>query len=184
MVLLPSCLDGKKLVSCIQESPASSWRVRRKRTAMPKKYEREIEEILRNMERSAPKPTFGQRLRRRPEPRAKRPARLPSFNFGLSEWCLLIAWAAALLGGGWAYAHYNLNTGESGTSIFTGGLAVVSLVCLLIIVILPFITRSRYPRQSANNGKITPLRRNPLSSFRTRWNLFQLKLRYRRRKDQ
>jgi hypothetical protein len=151
---------------------------------MPKKYEREIEEILRNMERSAPKPTFGQRIRRRPDVRAKRPARMPSFNFGLSEWCLLIAWAAALLGGGWAYAHTNIFTGEPGTNIFTGGLAVLSLVCLLIIVILPFVTRSRYPRPGGDNGKITRVRRNPLSSLRTRWNLFQLKMRYRRGRGQ
>ena|SRR5579864_8619214 len=155
----------------------------RKRTAMPKKYEREIEEILRNMERSAPKPTFGQRIRRRPEARAKRPVRLPSFNFGLSEWCLLIALAAALLAGGWAYAHINIVTDDPGTSLFTGILAAISVTCLFLVIILPFISQSRYRGQSSINGKITPMHRNPLSSLRTRWNLFQLKMRYRRGKD-
>jgi hypothetical protein len=150
---------------------------------MPKKYEREIEEILRNMERSAPKQPFGQRIRRKPEGRTRRPGRLPSFNFGPSEWFLLIAWVAALLAGGWAYAHLNLVTGELGTNLFTGILAVISLICLLMIVVLPFLSRPRYHGQSFDNGKITPLRRNPLNSLRTRWNLFQLKMRYRRRKD-
>jgi hypothetical protein len=151
---------------------------------MPKKYEREIEEILRNMERSAPKQPFGQRIRRRAEGRPKRPTRLPSFNFGLSEWCLLIAWVSALIAGGWAYANLDLSTGVLGTNIYTGSLAVVSVACLLVIVILPFLARSRYSRQNADNRRITPISRNPLSSLRTRWNLFQLKLRYRRRRDQ
>lgn len=150
---------------------------------MPKKYEREIEEILRNMERSSPKPTFGQRIRRRPAPRAKRPMRLPSLNFGLSGWFLLIAWVAALIAGGWAYAHSDLATGDPGTSIYTGSLAVVSIACLLLVVILPFFSRSHYRGQTSGNGRVTPIRRNPLSSLKTRWNLFQLKMRYRRHKD-
>jgi hypothetical protein len=152
---------------------------------MSKKYEREIEEILRNMEHSAPRSGFGQRIRRRPERvRAKRSFRLPSIKFGLSEWCLLIAWAGALLAGGWAYAHIDLSAGDSGTSLFTGILAAISVACLFIVVILPFLSPSRPSSRSTRNGAPTPLRSNPLSSLRTRWNLFQLKLRYRRRRDQ
>jgi hypothetical protein len=151
---------------------------------MPKKYEREIEEILRNMERSAPKPTLGQRIRRRPEGRSRGASRLPSFNFGFPEWCLLLAWAAALIAGGWAYAHVSF-AGEDGTSLFTGVLAAFSVVCLLFVVLSSFLSRSRFPgRPSAGIGNVTPMRRNPLSSLRTRWNLFILKLRYRRRRDQ
>jgi hypothetical protein len=150
---------------------------------MPKKYEREIEEILRNLENSAPRPTFGLRIRRRPEARARKPVTLPTFKFGLSEWCLIIAWATALLAGGWAYAHLDSATGETG-SLFTGILAIISVACLLVIVILPFLSQSRYPRSSSSNANVTPLHRNPLSGLRTRWNLFQLKLRYRRRRDQ
>jgi hypothetical protein len=151
---------------------------------MSKKYEREIEEILRNMEHSAPRSGFGQRIRRRPAVREKRPFKLPSINFGLSEWCLLIAWASALLAGGWAYAHINLSAGDSGTSLFTGILTAISVACLFIVVILPFLSPSRPSRRSTWNGAPTPLRPNPLSGLRTRWNLFQLKLRYRRRRDQ
>jgi len=155
---------------------------------MPNKYEREIEEILRNLEQTEPRAKLGQRLRRRSDVRVNRgKLTLPSFNFGISEWCLLIAWIAALAAGGWAYAHSTISTlgiPISGADIVTGSIAVVGAICLLVVVILPFVSRSRYPRQTARYGNVTPLRRNPLSSLSTRWNLFLLKLRYRRRKDQ
>ena len=147
---------------------------------MPNKYEREIEEILRNMERTEPKPGLGQklggRIRRKSDSRTKVSKRsLPSLHFGFSEWCLAIAVCAALFAGGWAYAH--------GADIFTGVIAVIGAVCLAVVIILPFMSRSRYPKQSAGHGNVTPIRSNPLSSISTRWNLFLLKIRYRRRKD-
>jgi hypothetical protein len=147
---------------------------------MPNKYEREIEEILRNMERTEPKPGLGQklggRIRRKSDSRIKvRKRSLPSLHFGVSEWCLAIAVCAALFAGGWAYAH--------GADIFTGVIAVIGAVCLAVVIILPFMSRSRYPKQSAGYGNVTPIRSNPLSSISTRWNLFLLKIRYRRRKD-
>ncbi len=147
---------------------------------MPNKYEREIEEILRNMERTEPKPGLGQklggRIRRKSDSRTKvRKRTLPSLHFGVSEWCLAIAVCAALFAGGWAYAH--------GADIFTGVIAVIGAVCLAVVIILPFMSRSRYPKQSAGHGNVTPIRSNPLSSISTRWNLFLLKIRYRRRKD-
>jgi hypothetical protein len=154
---------------------------------MPNKYEREIEEILRNLDQSAPKPRLSQRLRRKSDVRARgqrgpKPA-LPSFNFGLSEWCLIIAWVAALIAGGWAYAHRSFFD-PTGADLITGSIALVSLICLFMVVILAFSPQSRSPSQQARYGNVTPMRRNPLSSLSTRWNLFLLKLRYRRRKDQ
>ncbi len=148
---------------------------------MPNKYEREIEEILRNMERTEPKQGLGQKLggrkRRKSDPRSNvRRRRSLSLQFGVSEWCLAIAICASLLAGGWAYAHGN-------PDIFTGVVAVIATACLAIVVILPFLSRSRYPRQAGSSGKVTPIRRNPLSSISTRWNLFMLKLRYRRTRD-
>ena len=147
---------------------------------MPNKYEREIEEILRNMERTEPKPGLGQklggRIRRKSVSRPKvRKRSLPSLHFGVSEWCLAIAVCAALFAGGWAYAH--------GPDIYTGAIAVIGAVCLAVVIILPFMSRSRYPKQAAGYGNVTPIRSNPLSSISTRWNLFLLKIRYRRRKD-
>ena len=148
---------------------------------MPNKYEREIEEILRNMERTEPKPGLGQklggRIRRKSDLRSNVRKRADvSLHFGVSEWCLAIAVCASLFAGGWAYAH-------GGADIFTGVIAVIGAVCLAIVIILPFMSRSRYSGQSGGSGKVTPIRSNPLSSISTRWNLFMLKLRYRRKKD-
>lgn len=149
---------------------------------MPNKYEREIEEILRNMERTEPKANLGQkfggRLRRKPDmPMNARRRSSFSFNFNLSTsaWLLIIAWVAALIAGGYAFA-----AGEQ--NLITGILAIVATISLIVVVLLPFFAR-RYPTQSFRYGNVTPLRRNPLSSFATRWNLFILKLRYRRRRD-
>jgi hypothetical protein len=147
---------------------------------MPNKYEREIEEILRNMERTEPKPGLGQklggRIRRKSDVRSNvRKRSAPSLQLGISEWCLVIAVCAALFAGGWAFAN--------GANIFTGVIAVIGAICLGVVIILPFMARSRYPRQSAGSEKVTPIRRNPLGSISTRWNLFLLKLRYRRKKD-
>lgn len=147
---------------------------------MSNKYEREIEEILRNLEKTEPKVGLGQkiggRFRRkselRPYPRRRS---MPSFNFSTSEWLLIIAWLAALFGGGWAFAH-------DGADMFTGIVALVGVACLAILLILPFVSRTSYATRGPY-GNVTPLRRNPLSSLATRWNLFLLKLRYRRKKD-
>jgi len=146
---------------------------------MPNKYEREIEEILRNLERTEPKAGLGQKLggrfRRRSGPRMNvRKRSFPSLNFSISEWFLVIACCAALFAGGWAFSH--------GTDVVTGSVALAGAICLAIVIILPFLSRSRYPAQSSRSGNVTRLRRNPLSGLTTRWNLFLLKLRYRRRK--
>ena len=148
---------------------------------MPNKYEREIEEILRNMERTEPKQGLGKklggRIRRKSDSRSNvRKRGELSLHFGVSEWCLAIAICASLLAGGWAFAH-------GGADIFTGIIAVIAAVCLAIVIILPFMSRSRYPSQSGGSGKVTSMRRNPLNSISTRWNLFMLKLRYRRKRD-
>jgi ABC-type multidrug transport system fused ATPase/permease subunit len=148
---------------------------------MSNKYEREIEEILRNLEKTEPKPSIGQkisgRLRRKSEVRYRTRRRaMPALNFSASEWLLIIAWLAALLAGGWAFA-------QGAADLFTGTVAVIGAVCLLVMLILPFVGRSNYAARPGPYGNVTAIRRNPLSSLATRWNLFVLKLRYRRRKD-
>ena len=148
---------------------------------MPNRYEREIEEILRNMETTETKPSpgqrFSERMRRKPEPR-KRPRRrgLPSFKFKATEWFIIIAIAVALISGGYAYAN------NGNPTVVTGILAIIGTICLILVVLSPFLLRSRQSPQSPGYGKVTPIRRNPLNSIQTRWNLFTLKLRYRRRK--
>src|SRR5258708_36055883 len=119
----------------------------RKRTTMPNKYEREIEEILRNLERTGPKPGLGQRLggrlRRRSDSRMHMPK--PSFNLGVTEWCFIIAWGAALFAGGWVFAH-------GMADLFTGAIAVIGVACLAIMVILWFMPHTPYPPQSSRDG--------------------------------
>ena len=149
---------------------------------MPNKYEREIEEILRNMERTEPKASLGQKFGGRHRQRSDQPMNARrrrslsfNFNFSTSGWLLIIAWVAALIAGGYAFA-----IGEA--NLITGILAIVATISLIVIVLLPFVSR-RYPTQSSRYGNVTPLHRNPLSSLATRWNLFILKIRYRRRRD-
>src|SRR5215831_17627153 len=82
--------------------------VKRGVPVMSNRYQREIEEILRNMERTEPKPTFRERLNmrmrgqpRRPEPMRPRPA-APSLhlNFTTSEWCFIAGILLALVAAG------------------------------------------------------------------------------------
>src|SRR3989441_9940834 len=123
---------------------------------MPNKYEREIEEILRNMERTEPKPGLGQklggRIRRKSDSRSNvRRRSEPSLHFGVSEWCLAIAVCASLFAGGWVFAQHEP------ADIFTGVIAVIGAVFLGIVIILPFMSRSRSPRQSGGSGNVTPM---------------------------
>ena len=136
---------------------------------MPNKYEREIEEILRNLERTEPKPRFGQRVSERIQrkARARRNISLPTLGF--AEWGLLLLLIAALAGGGWAYA--------AGANLVTGILALVGAVCVLLVAISNFL---RYPSPSTRYTNVTPIRRNPLRRLMTSWHLLMLKLRYRK----
>jgi hypothetical protein len=144
---------------------------------MSNKYEREIEEILRNLERTDPK-AGGKGIKQRGSGRRKVATQRSLFNLRLSfsEWCLIVACLAALAGGGWAYAH--ANTGD----LVTGLLALVGIICIAIVAISPFVARP-YPSSSRRYNNVTPLRRNPFSRVATSWNLMMLKLRYRRRRD-
>ncbi|HET8853393.1 MAG TPA: hypothetical protein VFN02_12785 [Ktedonobacteraceae bacterium] len=147
---------------------------------MSNRYEREIEEILRNLEQTEPKSGLGQKLsgRFRRKSKYRTPTRktgLPSIHFSLSEWFLLIAVVAALIAGGYAY-----ELGEP--TLVTGVVALVGALCLVLVVLSSFF-RSNRSTQSTRYGNVAPLRRNPLSSIKTRWNLFLLKLRYRRGKQ-
>jgi hypothetical protein len=100
---------------------------------MPERYEREIEDILRNTERTGPKRSMRERLhlgRRgqagRPEPMRSRSARSARhLNVSTSEWCLLGGIVLGLVAAGIAY------TGGSGNAL-SGTLAVLAFLCLLL----------------------------------------------------
>jgi hypothetical protein len=145
---------------------------------MPNRYEREIEEILRNMDQADPKAGKGQKLggrfRKSPSRLRVHQPRSFSWNLSTSEWLLATAIILALLSGGIAYV--------ARVSIVTLILALISFVCLVGVAVSQFMVRSRRPRSlQYGNVTITPLRRGPLSTLRTQWNLFMLKMRYRRK---
>lgn len=100
---------------------------------MPDRYEREIEDILRNIEDYRPKPSLRERLRLgrsgqarrsgRPRPRATQPVR--HLSLSISDWCFLGSVLAGLVAAGFAY------TRGSGTAL-TGALAVLALLAFLL----------------------------------------------------
>lgn len=148
---------------------------------MPNRYEREIEEILRNLEHSDPKQGLGQKLgarfRRRPEyPGGGQRPQPFSFNFSTSERLLLATVIAALIAGGCAYTL--------GPNLITFVLALIGIICLLMVAFSQLLFQPRRV-QSARYGNITitPLRRSPLQVMKTQWNLFKLKMRYRRKNE-
>ena len=146
---------------------------------MPNRYEREIEEILRNLEQAEQaKPGLGQkfsgRLRRRPSSVVRTRQRSSfSLRFTVVEWLLIIAVGAALLAGGYAFANET-------PDIFSGIVAAVGTVCLVLIALSHFLFGSRR-QPPPRYGNTPPSRRGPFSAFKTQWNLLLLKLRYRRK---
>jgi hypothetical protein len=99
---------------------------------MPERYEREIDDLLRHLERTQPKPSLRERLRLRREgpqraarlrPRSSRARR--NLQVAPSEWCLLAGIVFGLVAAGVAY------TSGSGNAL-TGALAVLALLALLL----------------------------------------------------
>src|SRR5579871_1104664 len=150
------------------------------------RYEREIEEILRNMERTEPKPSFRERMNmrrqartRHPEDRRPRPAR-PSVHLNLttSEWCFAVGILLGLVAGGIAFV--------SGANIVTGFLAVLAFLCIIMGIVTPWRESRRSYYSPSWRNKPTPIRQRSLPQpFRflvTQWRILRLKMRYRRYK--
>ena len=147
---------------------------------MPNRYEREIEEILRNMEQTDSKPGFGQRWggrwRRRSGVRRPRP-QSPAFSlhFSVAEWLLITTIIAALIAGGYEFVH-------KVPDLFSTFVALVGVICLILVALSQFLFVPRRPQSIRyGNVTVTPLRPNLFSSIKTQWNLFMLKMRYRRK---
>jgi hypothetical protein len=102
---------------------------------MPDKYEREIEEIFRNLERTQPKAGFGQKFSGRLHRKVSARRSMPPFRLDFSQWCLAIACVAALGAGGWAYAH--------GSDLLTGIIGLIGAVCIVFVALSPFVVRQR-----------------------------------------
>lgn len=145
---------------------------------MSNKYEREIEEILRNLERTEPKAGFGKKNNERLHRKTKTRYNMPTLQLDFATWCLLLAITAALLSGGWAYAN-----GLTG-NLATGIIALVGTVFVTLVAISAFIEQPRYGSPPRRYSNVTPLRGNVFSRLRASWHLLMLKLRYRKRDNQ
>ncbi|GCF07989.1 hypothetical protein [Dictyobacter arantiisoli] len=148
---------------------------------MPNRYEREIEEILRNLDPIDPKvgktQKFGAKFRRRPAPNLRpQPARSASWNLSLSERLLLGAVICAMLAGGYAFL--------AGPNIITLIVALIGFIGIVFVALSQFVSLpQRTQSVRYGNVTITPLRRSPWSTIKTQWNLFWLKLKYRRKNE-
>jgi hypothetical protein len=176
---------------------------------MPNKYEREIEEILRNMDRAEPKPGLGNRIRAFNRPRPRRPQRFGSFGLTACEVFLLAGILLILLGAGLRYFYggnqptFGILAGDA-LSGFVALLGFVLFVVGLVIGWRNGFTGGRIPSTnwrstsnytnvtSASNGtsresKVVRLQthrnRNPFSAIATRIRILRLKMRYQRIRD-
>ena len=146
---------------------------------MSNRYEREIEEILRNLEQTKPRSDRGAKSVDRPSKRAGVHMRQPRFSvrLSLSEQLLLTAIIAALIAGGYEYVTQQKD-------LFTFILVLVAVVALILVGCSQFIFQPRRPQPLRyGNVTITPLRRSPFTILKTQWNLFKLRMRYRRKKE-
>ncbi len=146
---------------------------------MPNRYEREIEEILRNMERTEPRQGFGNRIRafNRTRGRSRSGMRL---SLNRMEVLVLIGIALALAGTGVAYY-------QQAPVLVSGVLALLGFAFVVIGLVLAWSMRFRGPSVSpgwrGNVVDMRPRRRNPFSIIATRFRILRLKLRYSRRND-
>jgi len=144
---------------------------------MPNRYEREIEEILRNLEFSDPKSGRVQRFERQRRQAGSRRSRQAFlvFNFSSAEWLLVVAIVAALVAGGYAYAL--------GVNLLTLIVAGISLVCLILVALSQFLfSERRISSVRYGNVTVIPLRRNFFGAIKMQCHLLLLKMRYWRGK--
>jgi hypothetical protein len=177
---------------------------------MPNKYEREIEEILRNMDRTEPKPGLGNRIRAFNRPRPRRPRGFGSFGLTACELFLLSGILLILLGAGLRY-FYGANQptfGILGDDALSGFIALFGFVLFVVGLVIGWrngfsgsrLTSTNWRSTSnytnvtstGSNGsgsenKVVRLQtrrnRNPFSAIATRIRILRLKMRYRRLRD-
>lgn len=155
---------------------------------MPHKYEREIEEILRNLEGTEPHNGPGERIRpfARPAPRRPRGPRT-SFSPQVELPMALMALGIVLALAGGALQYY-----QTGPSLISGLIALGGFVLFVVGVALGWWARFRgvsYPTRSLrslrrqpptdNVVRIRPVRSNPISSLASRIRMMRMRRRYR-----
>lgn len=144
---------------------------------MPNRYEREIEEILRNIDQTEPKQGLGDRLRAFNRPRPAPVRRRPSLSLTRTELLLLLGIALALASAGVAYYR-------NSPDIMSFVLGVLAFITIAWALGAEWWTRYRGPQSGRNwRGNVvdmTPHHHNPFGGVVTRFRILRLKLRYRR----
>lgn len=153
---------------------------------MPDKYMREIEEILRNLDRTEPRHDLGERVTpfKRPAMRRPRVSLLPSLE--LPVMLMLLGIILALVGGALAYyqMYPSLVSGLIALGGFTLFVAGVALGWWARFRGVSFPTRSlRRPPRSDNVVRMRPVRSNPLSKLLTSIRMRRARKRYRNLTD-
>jgi hypothetical protein len=147
---------------------------------MPNKYEREIEEILRNMDRTEPSPTIGDRIRafNRPSPRTRTTRTRVALRVSMQNALLVTGIALALLGAGFTYY---MDSPASGILYYTRGIiAALAIAALLAGLIVGWRARFRpSPVTSWRGERPTSIHRfRPFALIATQARIIRLKLRY------
>lgn len=147
---------------------------------MPNKYQREIEEILRNMERTEPRPGLGNRIRAFNRPRERGPRRA-RFAAPSSETLMLLGIVLALIAAGLTFEAGDVRI----LSVpINGILAIVAFVCLAAGLVAGW--RGRFRPLSTHkpttwrgdNVVELPRRRGPFNALATQVRILRLKVRY------
>jgi hypothetical protein len=144
---------------------------------MPHKYEREIEEILRNMERNDPRPSGVERARRFPRAGGGSGVRL-----GLSAAEILFLLGIAFAIAGVCVMWFD---GNHGGNLVSGVLGLTGFILFIAGLIVAF-QASRRPPPPVWRGNVVEMkthRRSPLDELATQLRLLRLRFRYRRNRD-
>ena len=147
---------------------------------MPKRYEREIEEILSRMEESEPQKGFGDRIRpfRRPlRPRGSRTLNFPQIS--AIELLFVLAIALALIASGLAFF-------DGAPDIWSGVIGLVALTLFVVALVVGWRDRFRpstQPRWRGNSVEPNRIRRGPFSALAAQVRIWRLRQQYRRAQE-
>jgi hypothetical protein len=156
---------------------------------MPNKYEREIEEILRNMDRPDQGQTLGDRIRAFNRPAQRTRLRGPQMRWRLdaSEGLLLVGLILALVGAGIAYYFASpARTTPTLPEVLGGLIGIGAFLCLLTGLAIGWQERFGHSTRPMWRGQTVerprPLR--PLGGLGTQIRIMRLKWRYWRSRGQ
>lgn len=147
---------------------------------MPNRYEREIDEILRNMERTEPRQGISERIRAFNRPRQPKPHGIKT-PLSRTEIFILLGILLILIGAGIAFT-----TGYQ--TVVSGSVALAGFVLIVLGLAQAWFPRYFGSRSApvwrGNVVEMRKPRRNPFSAIATQFRILRLKMRYRRRRDQ